>query len=159
MSEEQISTPVEPSAEEAPQIVSEVSGETVHFQSGLAGSVSAQQDAEVTDSLVGGVAAGRDLQATNTLVMGMAVGRDATLSNCFTATATVGGNIEAANSSMVTAIGSSISARNSSIGVALGREINLGEGAQVTLTTRQAVAMGAAFGVAFAIFNRLLRRR
>jgi len=159
MTEEQTSTPVEPVAEEVPQVVSEVTGETVNFQSGLAGSVAAQQDAEVTDSLVGGIAAGRDLQATNTLVMGMAVARDVTLSNCFTCTAQIGGSVEMANSSMVTAIGKQISARNSSVGVALAREINLGEGARVMLTSRQAVAMGAAFGVVFAIFNRLLRRR
>lgn len=159
MTEETISTPSESTPDETPPIAAEVNGENVHFQSGLAGSVSAQQDGEVTDSLVGGVAAGRDAQATNTLVVGMAVGRDATLSNCFTGSATVGGSIEATNSSIVTAFGTNISAHNSSIGVALGREITLGEGARVMVTTRQAVAMGAAFGVVFAIVNRLFRRR
>lgn len=159
MTDEQTSTPAEPNAEETPRVVSEVTGENVNFQTGMAASVSAQQDAEVTDSLVGGVAAGRDAHTTNSLIVGMAVGRDVAVTNSVLATAQIGGGLEMTNSSVAAAIGTQISAQNSSIGVALAREINLGEGARVLLTTRQAVAMGAAFGVVFAIFNRLFRRR
>ena len=114
-----------------------------HSLVGLVGYLPAGQDAEVANSLAGAVVAGRDLAASD--------------SACNIAVA--GNNIDLTHSRAGLVIaGNRIQVQASSIGLLLAGSNTTLNNSTILLTTRQAVALGAALGAAFALGSALLRR-
>ena len=114
-----------------------------YVQDSMALSVSAKQDAHVENSMVLGVAAGRDLTAEDSFCSMVAVGRDL--------------NLKESGSLFIT-VGNQTQATASTIGVLLASDVKLDGGSKVLMTSQQALAFGAAFGVVFALLSLLLRR-
>lgn len=109
----------------------------------LVGYLSIQQDAEVSDSLVGGLVAGRDIAASESLSSIAIAGRDLHVNQAF------GGILIAGNRAEV---------QGSTIGwLVTGSSATLVD-SRVLVTTRQALAFGAAMGAALALVSAVLRR-
>ena len=114
------------------------------LENGLAGHVSAHQDAAVSNSLVGAVVAGRDVATAESLCTISVAGRDLHLRQGY------GGILVAGNRAMVD---------GSTIGLLLGKPDSSFTNSRVLMTGQQAIAFGAAMGLAFALSSALLRRK
>ena len=115
--------------------------ECVCIKDSVAGQVSVQ-DASIENSMVGAAVAGRDLTAANSFNSVAIAGRDLHLQQ---------GN------EWVLVVGNQAHVKNSRIGLLIARsELTLNE-SQVWMTTRQALAFGAAAGGAFALVLALKR--
>ena len=145
--------------EEIEGVVDKAEGKDVKINDSAVGAVNAQGNVDIDDSFVGAVAAGQNVTLSNGGAFAIAAGSNIELSNggAFTLHAgkdmrieNGGGNLLACQQAFV---------ENSSIGVLLANEAKLGEGVKVMMTSAQAIAFGAAFGAAAAVFGYLLRRR
>ena len=117
--------------------------EITHVKHSLVGYLPAGQDAQVANSLAGAVVAGRDLAASD--------------SACNIAVA--GNNIDLTHSRAGLLIaGNRIQVQGSPVGLLLAGSNATLNNSTILLTTRQAVALGAAIGAAFALGSALLRR-
>jgi hypothetical protein len=156
-------------------VTPQVSGENVQLDSGVAGRVAAGRDVTMTSSVAGIVAAGQDMQMVQSNAGMVAVGRDMQVVDSNTFLVTAGGDIQSKDSiavllnaggdvEMVDCVAPilvcrQVTAEDSVLGLVLSRQTNLGEGSRVLLNTPQAVALGAAFGAAFALLTWLLKRK
>jgi len=163
--------PMPPTGELTP----DVEGEAVNFGPGIALRVKAGQDVHMTqagagvaaagadmDLSFGGalvIAVGNDLQVVNGGAVQITTGRDVTLNNAGALQITAGAEAHLANSTTLVVTGSHVTARDSLVGVVLSPQVELGEGARVLFSTRQAIALGAAFGAVFGLLSWLLKRR
>lgn len=153
-----------------------VEGEQVVFARGLAGSVSAQQNAQLNHSvalvsaagqdlsMTGSLAlagfAGRDLEANNSGALALTVGGNAETFNGGALISTVGGNLELTNGGALFAVvGGQTAVQHGTLGIVLSGSVHLGEDTRVMINTPQAIALGAAFGAVAAVLGWLLRRR
>jgi hypothetical protein len=110
----------------------------------MAGYMPAPQDMEMSNSLVGVVVAGRDVATSESLCSISVAGRDLHLRQGY------GGILVAGNRAMVD---------GSTIGLLLGKPDSSFTNSRVLMTGRQAIACGAAAGLAFALSSALLRRK
>jgi hypothetical protein len=143
--------------------------------SGFAFKVSADGDIAVTKSLTGAVIAGKNFEMTNSSTTAAVAGADINLYNSSVKIAVTGntqklknsrvcivkagGDAEVRDSKIRVLAGSQVTAQKSVIGLVLARQVNLGEGSQVLVNTRQAVAFGTSLGIAFAVICRLLNNK
>lgn len=132
----------QPPAEATPPAPAEP--EKLHVDNSMAFSVSAKHDAEVNNSMAFAVAAGNDMTSTQSVDMVTAVGRDLCVHEGAVMVATVGGQVQAENSRIGLLVAKS--------GVTLNNS-------PVLMTTQQALALGAALGVVFALVSKLLGRK
>jgi hypothetical protein len=107
----------------------------------MAMSVNAKHDAEVNNSLVIAVAAGNDLASSESMGFVAAVGHDLSLKEGTLLLANVGGQTQVENGTVGLLVAKS--------GVTL-------TNTRVLMTTQQALALGAAFGVVYALVSKLL---
>ncbi len=113
-------------------------------ESSMALSVSAKQDAEINSSMVIAAAAGRDMTVSESMVSVAAVGHDLTLKE---------------SGSVMMQVGGPVQVENGTVGLLVARsEVTLNN-SRVIMTTPQALALGAAFGAAYALLRTLLGRR
>ncbi len=113
-------------------------------ENSVALSVSAQQDAGIENSMVFGAVAGRDMTVEESMVTVAAVGHDLTLQE--------GGAV-------VVQVGGAVQVEGGAIGLLVARsEVTLNN-SKILMTTQQALALGAAFGVVFALLRTLFGRR
>ena len=152
--DEQSETPMEEAAGEA-----EGSAEQAAGKPGFQFNVSTQQDMTLQDSGAFGIATGRDMQLTDSGAFSIAAGHDMDMKDSGSVIIQVGGSAEMTNCGGVIMLGNDITTNNSVFGILISRQTNLGEGNKVLLGTKQAIALGAAFGVAFTLLGRLLRKR
>jgi hypothetical protein len=121
--------------------------------------VAAGQDMEMKQSRAQVVAVGRDMKVTDGSILIASVGNDIKLENSFNMLLNAVGNVDLVDSLTPVLVGSQVTAGKSVIGLVLSRQTNLGDGSQVLLNTPQAVALGACFGVVFAVVSWLLKRK
>jgi len=155
-------------------VVEEISAEQVNFGPGLAGritatrvnmqqagalAIAAGQDAEVSFGGALAIAAGRDMRMNSGGAMVFAVGRDLQMADSVTGVANIGGRLDMTDSVSGVAVSGAASLNQSMVGILLSSKTDLGEGSQVLLSTPQAAAFGALFGVAFALVSWLLRKK
>ena len=135
-----------------------------------------QEPAESTieKKIVGQVRVDQDVVVQDSLAMAVVAGKNSTMNNSLCGTAVAGGNLQAENSVGVIVVAGgnagltnsktgllltgSATVEQSTIGVLFAPQAALGKDVKVIMTTQQALLFGAAFGVAAAIFGRLLRR-
>ncbi len=146
-------------AEQPFTVTGEVSGQDVVFGPGLAGTVSAQGNANVSKSGALMIAAGNDVSVVGGGAFAIPVGGDLTLVNGGAQTMIIGGNLDMANGGGGIMLTSQATVKNSFIGVVISGETQLEEGSRVLLDTKQALAFGAAFGAVFAALGWLLRKK
>jgi hypothetical protein len=156
-------------------IEEEVTGETVAFGSGFAVRVNAVKDVNMSESgalmisagqdakiSYGGalaIAAGRDLQQETGGGLAYAAGRDLQLSDSIAVVSVVGANLDMKDSAAIVAVSTNTKLDQSLVGVLISSNTELGEGNRILLTTPQAAALGAAFGLVFAVLSWLFRRK
>jgi hypothetical protein len=156
-------------------VAAQVSGAQVIFGPGLAGRVSAERNLEMDRASAFAVAAGADLAANRAGAQVWVAGRDASLANGVAQVVVVGRDLQLDNSAAGVikaggganlayslaglAAGEQVAVENSRVGVVLARRVVIGEGSQVLVSTRQAAAFGAAFGLVLAVLSWLFRRR
>jgi hypothetical protein len=116
--------------------------EIPHVNNSMALSVSAKQDAEVNNSMVFSVAVGNCMTTSNGLDMVTAVGHDLHVNQGAVLIATVGGQAQVENGTVGLLVAKSGATLNNT---------------RVLMTTQQALALGAALGVVFALVSKLLR--
>jgi hypothetical protein len=116
--------------------------EKLHVDNSMAVSVSAKHDAEVNNSMVFSVAVGNSMTTSNGLDMVTAVGHDLNVMDGAVLIATVGGQAQVENGTVGLLVAKSGATLNNT---------------KVIMTTQQALALGAALGVVFALLSRLLR--
>ena len=169
--------PIEPDEPTAPtgDIAPDVEGEEIKFGPGIALRVNAGQDVHMTqagagvaaagadmDLAYGGaliIAVGNDLQVVNGGALQITTGRDVNLKNGGVLQITAGAEGRLENSAALSGAGPRIITRDSLLGVVVSPRVELGEGSRVLIGTRQAIAMGAAFGAVFGLLSWLLRRK
>jgi hypothetical protein len=137
----------------------QVEGDRVQFGPGFALSVSANQDAQLSQGGAIAVAAGRDMHIEQGGGQVIAVGHDLKLENGAGGYLRVGGEAILDNSMVVASVSQQVDARDSMLGIVLARQVNLGEGSRVLLNTPQAAAMGAMLGAVFGLVSWLLRKK
>jgi hypothetical protein len=155
MSEQEEPTPVEPVElpEEQEPVESTV-------DSIMACQINVEQNAAIHDSLAGAIVAGQNASADNSVSAVLVAGGNAQFGNSAGAVAVVGGTAEISNSTtgLLFAPGSAV-VEHSTIGVLFAPQAVLKDNVTVIMTIKQALLFGAAFGLAAAVFGRLLRRR
>jgi uncharacterized protein (DUF2345 family) len=157
--EEQFETTSNEMDEEAGGFASQISGENVTFGPGFAGVVAANQDVSMSNSGAFGIAAGHDMQLSDGGGFAIAVGNDLDLMNGGAFVLNVGGNLEVTNGGGLVSVGNQMTAQNSFFGVLISNQTTLESGSKVLLDTKQALALGGALGVFFALLSWLLRRK
>ena len=155
--------------------VKDINAEQVEFGPGLAGrinatndvkmhqsgafAVAAGQDAEVSFGGAVVIAVGRDLKQETGGGMVYAVGRDMRMTDSVAGISNVGGRLEMKDSLSMLSLSNSSRIEQSMIGVLFTNSADLGENNHVLLSTPQAAAFGAAFGLVFALLSWLFRKR
>jgi hypothetical protein len=112
--------------------------EKAMVENSMAISVSADQDAGIENSLVMAAAAGRDMSSTNGLEIVVAVGHDLKIQQGVAGVLRVGGEAQVENGTIGLLVAKS--------GVTLNNS-------RVLMTTPQAIALGAAFGIVYALLR------
>lgn len=149
--------PIEIELEAAP--AGEIPAEKVNVGPGFALAVTAEQDAEIRQAGALGINAGRDVDIAYGGAMAINAGGSADIQFGGAMWINAGGevNIDYGGAwALNAAKGAALT--NSNVGVLLSPKTELGEGTRVILNTPQAIALGAAFGAAFALVRWLLRR-
>lgn len=152
-----------------------VEGDYVAFGPGVAGAVSARQDAVFQNGATAVTAAGRDMTFANGSTGVSAVGRDLAFSKGGSAVLVVGGkvNIDKGGALLLNAGGSveiekggggvviapNVQANRSQLGLVIAGKVELHGESRVLFSTTQAAAFGALFGAVFGIIAWLFRRR
>ncbi len=137
----------------------QVEGEVVHFGPGFALSVSAHQDAQLSQGGAMAVAAGRDMHIEQGGGQVIAVGHDLRMESGGGGYLRVGGAATLDNSMVVASVSQQVDAQESMLGIVLARQVNLGEGSRVLLNTPQALALGAMLGAVCGLVSWLLRKK
>jgi hypothetical protein len=156
-------------------IAAKVEGAYVVFGPGVAGSVSAQQDAAFSKGATIAVAAGHDMVFSKGGTGVTAVGHDLTLSQGGATLLTVGGqaNISKGGALLVNSGGETtidkggsglvitpkLTASHSQLGIVIAGKVELNGESRVMFSTIQAAAFGAVFGAVFGVIAWLFRRR
>jgi hypothetical protein len=157
--EEQTEVPYGDEVDQIEGFATKVSAENINFVSGFALGASAQQDMTMSKSLAFGTAVGRDMTVSDSLSITTAVGRDFGLKDGLAGILTVGGNTQIEEGGSLLTVSREVTSRNGFLGLVISQQVNLEEGSKVLLSTKQAAAFGAAFGVTFALLRLLLRRK
>jgi hypothetical protein len=132
-------------------------------------------DASVNNSFVGSVRAGGHASIANSIAGGFVAGQNMDIAEGFGNAFVAGANIEMKNSGgLVMVAGANIdihsggggflsckqaTVENGTIGVLLAPQAALGENVKVMMSTPQAIALGAAFGLVAGVLGLLFRRR
>ncbi len=115
--------------------------EKTAVENSVALSVSAEMNAEVENSMVMAVVSGRDMTAVESMTSIAVVGRDLKIEKGGAGFVQVGGKAQV---------------ENGTVGLLIARSEVILNNSRVIMTTRQALALGAAFGAVFALLRRLL---
>lgn len=105
-----------------------------------------------------GVAAGGDVSFRDGVALNVKARRDLDFTDSAAGLLAVQGRAEVTGSAALVMAANEVAARGGLIGVLVSRQAHLAEGTRVLLNTRQALALGAAFGAVFALLGWLLRR-
>jgi hypothetical protein len=105
------------------------------------------------------MAVGHDLQLTNGGALALMVGNDLVANNSVAVVNNMGGAAQLLDCASVVVSSPQVTAHRSVIGMLISSNTQLGDDTRVMINTPQAIAIGAAFGAAFALFSLLLRRR
>ena len=150
---------LEPLQTTAHGLARQVSGEQVQFGPGLAGSVTANGNLDMTTSGVVIARAGKSMTITESIAPVCVAGGEMTVSDSFNRVMVIGGNARISESiSLVAVPGGNLEAHNSFIGVSFAKQADYHEGSRVLLTSRQALILGAALGAVYAVMRWLLGR-
>ena len=141
---------------------------------GVADRVDAR-DANIENSLVGVLQASGHAKAVNSISLAMAAGQNLDVAEGLSGAFIAGGNVAMKGSFGVAVVAGAnadmhgsnagflncqqATVESSTIGVLLVPKATLGENVKVMITTQQAIAFGAAFGLVAGIFGLLFRRR
>lgn len=150
--------PVEP-IDEVSGTAERVVARDVSIHDGLIGVVQAEGSATVSDAVCGAVVAGQGAQIDNAFSQAIVAGAGIEMRNSGGGVLVAGNGIEMVDSTSGILYSQQATIENSTIGLLLAPRAALGENVKVIATTRQAVAFGAAFGLAAGMLGWLLRRR
>lgn len=140
-------------------VAGQVQGESVVVENSLVGAVSAGQNATVENSFTLVVAAGENASVENGGGILMLAGENMEITNGGGSIIAAGGNIELHNGGAGLMVCQQAAVENATISVLLAGQAQLGEGVKVVFSTRQAAALGAAFGAAVFALSLLFRRK
>ncbi len=147
--------------EQAGTFASKIGAENLNFVNSFTMGANARQDLTMNRSMAFGAAAGGDMVASDSLVLSAAVGHDVTLTDSVAGFLNSGGNVNMTDGGSVMMVGGEVTAQKSSMGVVIANHLTIEDGSHVSvsMTMKQALAFGAAFGAVFAVLSRLFRRR
>lgn len=137
----------------------QVTARDAQITDSLVGMVQAEGSASVTDSACGAVVAGQGAQVENSFSQAVVAGAGIEMKNSGGGVLVAGAGIEMANSSSGILYSRQAKVENSTITVLLTPQAELGENVKVSMTTVQAIAFGAAFGLFAGLLGFLLRKR
>lgn len=141
-------------------IVRELSGDEVHFGPGLAGVVSSKGMMSIDRAGAVVAKTGQNLEVRNGGAWVMVAGGSAHIENGGAEYMVIGGETEIKNGgALVVVAGKNVTINQGGVGILLSRQVTLGEGSRVLLSTPQALAFGAALGVVIALVSWLLKKR
>jgi hypothetical protein len=154
--------------------MSKQTDENAQEYEGIADQVVAQ-DANVNNSFVGVVRAAGNASVANSIAGGFVAGQNMEIAEGFGNTYVAGANMEMKGSAgLVMVAGANIdlhgggggflnckqaTVESGTIGVLLAPQVALGENVKVVMSTTQAIALGAAFGLVAGALGLLFRRR
>lgn len=125
----------------------------------LVGTINAKEKVTVVKSAALGIAAGSDAEVYQSGCAGMAVGHDATIQSGAVVALTVGGDANVQSGGSAVMVCRNANLENSVIGILCTSQAALGPDVKVMMTSKQAIAFGAAFGLVAGIFGLITRRR
>ncbi len=147
------------SMEEIEGVADKARGKDVKINDSIVGSVNAQANADINDSIVGAVGAGQDISFSNGGAIAIGAGRNIDVRNGGGYRLRAGNDIHIQNGGGGLMACKQAVVDNSTIGVLLTPQAALGENVKVMMSTRQAVAFGAAFGLVAGFLCCLFCRR
>jgi hypothetical protein len=112
---------------------------------------SAGNDMHISAGQFQAAVAGRDIAFTGGKTAAVVAGRDITLDQGWVGATNAGGDVRLDASWAGAVSGSQVTAQSCTIGLALSRQVNVGGGSRVLLSTPQAAALGAALGTALGL--------
>jgi hypothetical protein len=140
-------------------VASQVIGENIRFESGLAVNVNASESLTFTNSLGISIKAEKDMQIENSGAVSVVSGGEMHLTNGGAQVLVAGGNMSIENGGgQLLVAGGEVKAQHTFIGVAVANQISLSEDSKILLDKPRAALFGAAFGAVFALLSWLLRR-
>ncbi|GAP13711.1 hypothetical protein LARV_01466 [Longilinea arvoryzae] len=136
-----------------------VAARDAHITDSLIGAVQAEGSASITDSACGAVVAGQGAQVENSFSQAVVAGAGIEMKNSGGGILVAGAGIDLQNSSTGILYSRKAKVENSTIAVLLTPQAELGQNVKVQMSTVQAIAFGAAFGLFAGLLGFLLRRR
>jgi hypothetical protein len=138
----------------------DVSGENVHFQMGLAASVSAEQNLTMERAGAMLAHAGQDMQVSFGGASALVAGRDMKFEQGGGQVILAGNNIQFTNGGgQVLIAGNQATVNKGFVVAVISRQVNLGEGTRVMLNTPQAIAFGIVAGIVMAVLGPVFKRK
>jgi hypothetical protein len=128
----------------------------LRMEKSLAVYASAGNDMHISAGYTEAAVAGRDISFTTGKTAAAVAGRDITLDQGWVGAAKAGGAVRLNESWAGAVSGRQVTAQNCTIGLILSRQVSLGDGSRVLLSTPQAAALGAALGLTLAVVRWLM---
>lgn len=121
--------------------------------------VQVEGNASLTDTLAGAVIAGQSASLTDSLSTAVVAGAGVEMKDSACTVMVAGGdvNLQEGGAGFIHCQQAAI--ENSTVGILVAPRATLGQDVKVMMTTRQAIAFGAAFGLAAGIIGILFRRK
>jgi hypothetical protein len=145
--------------EQVTGVVGEIKADEVVVNNSMVGVISANEFATLENNMTLVVAAGKNAQINQGMGMAVVAGQNIDLKEGGGAILNAGQNITINNGGGGLLICKQAEVKQSTIGVLLAGQASLDKDVRVLMTRNEAVAFGAAFGLAAAIFGFLFRRR
>jgi hypothetical protein len=160
MSEEEMNQPSEPQVTSVDgSLAFQVEGQAVSVEGSLVGMINAGESAVVGNSFTVGVVSNGNASVENGAGMFMVTGGNTEINNGGAGAIINGGNTEIHNGGAGLVVCQQATVEHGTINVLLANQVDLGEDVRVLVSTRQAAAFGAAFGVVVAILSLIFCRR
>jgi len=171
--EKPVETPVESEVAGTDQPEETIEADII--ESSFVQSITANQDASVSDSFVGALNVAQNTSINDSLCAVVTSGQNSDVQNSFSSVVVAVGNVDYSSGGILLSnAGGNTNITDSKTGILLCQQANVeqstvgilfaskatfGENVKVVMTTRQVIALGAAFGVAAALLGKLLFRK
>lgn len=137
----------------------EVEARAVAIDNRTIGRAQVEGNASLSDVIAGAVVAGQSTSLADCLSTAVVAGGDVEMKDSACAVMVVGGNTSLQESGAGFIRCQQATLENSTIGILAAPQATLGQDVRVMLTTQQAMAFGAAFGLVAGILGILFRRK
>lgn len=145
--------------EELEGVADQVVAHDASINNSFVGVVRAAGSASVANSIAGGFVAGQNLEVAEGFGNAFVAGANIEMKGSAGLSLVAGANIDIHGGGGGILSCKQATVEGSTIGVLIAPEAALGENVKVVMSTTQAIAMGAAFGLVVSVFGLLFRRR